>query len=111
LDAHGRGDAELVVPSLFVYEVVSVASRVLSLEQAAAFWRRFMSWRISVVEVGATIIGGALVVQGEFGCSFYDAIAPAVARELGAQLCSADVRANGQWPDVMLLPSSTGLGG
>jgi len=104
LRAHGRGEIELVVPSLFVYEVVAVAIRSLPAAQADAFWERFVSWRVSVVEVGATLVHEALAVRQELGCSFYDAVAPALARELGARLCSADVRAHGGWPGVMLLP-------
>ena len=104
LHAHGRGEVELVVPSLFVYEVVSVVTRSMPAAHADAFWERFVSWRVSVVEVGATLVRGALAVRGELGCSFYDAVAPALARELEAQLCSADVRAHGGWPEVMLLP-------
>ena len=104
LRAHGRGDVELVVPSLFVYEVVAVATRTMSTEHADVFWERFVSWRVSVVEVGATLVHEALTVRGELGCSFYDAVAPALARELAARLCSADVRAHGAWPEVMLLP-------
>lgn len=104
LHAHGRGEVELVVPSLFVYEVVSVATRSMPAAQADAFWERFMSWRVSVVEVGATLVREALAVREELGCSFYDAVAPALARELDARLCSADVRAHVGWPEVMLLP-------
>ena len=104
LRAHGRGELELVVPSLFVYEVVSVATRSMPAAQADAFWERFVSWRVSVAEVGATLVHEALAVREELGCSFYDAIAPALARELDARLCSADVRAHGGWPEVMLLP-------
>ena len=63
-----------------------------------------MGWRIGVVEVGATLVSDVLEVRGELGCSFYDAVAPALARELNARLCSADVRAHAGWPDVMLLP-------
>ena len=91
------------MPSLFVYEVVSVATRSMSAAQADAFWERFMTWRVSVVEVGATLVREALAVREELGCSFYDAVAPALARELDARLCSADVRAHAGWSDVMLL--------
>jgi len=104
LRSHGRGEVELVVPSLFVYEVVSVATRSMPAAHADAFWERFVSWRVSVVEVGTTLVHEALAVREELGCSFYDAIAPALARELEARLCSADVRAHGRWPEVMLLP-------
>ncbi len=108
LGGHGRGEIELVVPSLFVYEVVSVATRSMSAAQADAFWERFMSWRVCVVEVGASLVREALAVRDELGCSFYDAVAPALARELDATLCSADVRAHSGWPEVMLLGGARG---
>lgn len=103
LRRHGRGEIELVVPSLFVYEVVGVATRVMSASDARVFWWRFMSWRIGVREVGGALLEEALLVREKLGCSFYDAVAPALATELGGQLCSADRRAHGEWPGVELL--------
>ena len=103
LRSHGRGEIELVVPSLFVYEVVAVAMRTMSAANASIFWERFVSWRVSVVEIGAPLVKEALLVREQLGCSFYDALAPALAVYLDARLCSADRRAHGEWPDVMLL--------
>ena len=103
LRRHGRGEIELVVPSLFVYEVIAVAARTMSAADARAFWERFMSWRLSVVEVGGALVDEALVVRNRLGCSFYDAVAPALASQLDARLCSADLRAHGEWPGVELL--------
>jgi predicted nucleic acid-binding protein len=103
LRAHGRGEITLVVPSLFVYEVVAVATRVLSASDAPVFWQRFMSWRLGVVEVGAELVDQALVVREQLGCSFYDAVAPALAGQLGVELCSADRKAHGEWPNAVLL--------
>lgn len=104
LHAHGRGEIGIVVPSLFVYEVVSVATRSMAITHGVEFWERFVSWRLSVVEVGASLVSEALAVRQELDCNFYDAVAPALARDLGARLCSADVRAHAGWPEVMLLP-------
>ena len=103
LRSHGSGEIELVVPSLFVYEVVAVATRTMSAANAAIFWERFVDWRVSVVEIGAPLVKEALAVREHLGCSFYDALAPALAVHLDAQLCSADRRAHDTWPDVMLL--------
>ena len=63
LRAHGRGEVTLVVPSLFVYEIVAVATRRLSATHAQVFWQRFMSWRLSVVEVGGELVDQTLVVR------------------------------------------------
>ena len=101
--SHGRGEVELVVSSLFVYEVVAVAIRTLSAADAHAFWDRFMTWRVRVVEVGGELVHETLSVSARLGCSFYDATAPTLALRLDAQLCSADSRAHGEWPDVVLL--------
>jgi predicted nucleic acid-binding protein len=103
LRSHGVGDVELVVPSLFVYEVVAVATRTLSAEDARTFWERFLAWRIGVVEVSDALVSEALGVREQLGCNFYDALAPALAAHLDAQLCSADSRAHGEWPGVRLV--------
>lgn len=103
LRAHGAGEIELVVSSLFVWEVVAVAARALSAEDAREFWERFVTWRIVVAEVGDSLMRDALAVRERLDCSLYDAVAPALAAQLGAVLCSADRRAHAQWPEVQLL--------
>ena len=101
--AHGRGKIELVVPSLFVYEVIAVATRTMSASDARAFWDRFMSWRLSVFEVGGELVHEAIAVRERLGCSFYDAVAPALAVRMGAQFFSADARAHARFAGVQLL--------
>ena len=103
LRSHGRGEIQLVVSSLFVYEVVAVATRTMSASGAHVFWERFVSWRVSVVEVGGAFVDEVLTVRERLGCSFYDALSPALAEQLGAQLYSADRRAHGGWPDAVLV--------
>jgi len=103
LRTHGRGEIQLVVPSIFVYELVAVATRTMSAADACVFWERFLSWRIAVVEVGGALVHEALELQDRLGCSFYDAVAPALAERLGAPLYSADVRAHGLVPDAVVL--------
>jgi len=101
--AHGRGETQLVVPSLFVYEVVAVATRTLSAADARVFWERFMSWRLSVVEVGGDFVSEVLAVRERLGCSFCDAASPALAAQLDTQLYSADARAHAQFAGVQLI--------
>jgi len=103
LRAHGAGEIELVVSSLFVWEVVAVAARALSAEDARDFWERFVTWRIVVAEVGDSLVREALSVRERLDCSLYDAVSPALASQLGAVLCSADRRAHAAWPEVQLL--------
>ena len=95
LRSHGSGEVELAVPSLFVYEVVAVATRALSAADARSFWDRFLTWRIGVAEVSDALVCEALEVRERLGCSFHAALAPALAVQLDAQLCSADARAHG----------------
>jgi len=101
--AHGRGEIQLIVPSLFVYEVVAVATRTMSAADARVFWERFMNWRLSVVEVGGDFVSEALAVRERHGCSFYDAVSPALAAQLDTQLYSADARAHAQLAGVVLI--------
>jgi predicted nucleic acid-binding protein len=103
LRAHGAGEVVIVVPSLFVYEFVAVATRLLAPEQARELWTRFVAWRIHVREVGDRLIGDALDVRFAHGCSLYDAVAPALAAQLHAPLYSANRRAHGGVEGAILL--------
>jgi predicted nucleic acid-binding protein len=91
------------VPSLFVYEVFAVASRTLGDDDLSELWSRLLSWRLRVRDVDAALVPEALHIRGELGCSLYDAFSPAVALQADAVLYSADAKAHGQWPDVVLL--------
>lgn len=103
LTSHGRGEISLVVPSLFVYEVMGVAVRSIPAPGCAELWRRFLGWRISVVELRDRLMRDALTVRERLSCSLYDAVAPALAEDLDAELFSADRRAHEAWPGVTLL--------
>jgi predicted nucleic acid-binding protein len=103
LRAHGADEIEIVVSSLFVWEIVAVAARSLSAEDAREFWERFVTWRVVVAEVGDSLVRDALAVRERLDCSLYDAVAPALASQLGAPLCSADRKAHAEWPGVQLL--------
>jgi predicted nucleic acid-binding protein len=102
LAAHGRGELELVVASVFVYELMAVASTTPTVDPSQ-LWVRFVRWRIRVREIDSPLMLAALAVQRARGCSLYDAFAPALAEELGAPLYSADRRAHGDWPGAVLL--------
>lgn len=103
LRQHGEGSVELVVPSLFTYELMAVAERTLDPDRSDELWNRFIAWRISVVYVHVALMRDALAIRRELGCSLYDAVAPALARQLGVALVSADRRAHGKWPGVRLI--------
>jgi len=60
--------------------------------------------RAKLSDTGEAIEDVIPVALGEqLDCSFYDALAPALALRLDAQLYSADRRAHGEWPEVVLL--------
>ena len=98
LAAHGRGEVTIVVPSLFVYEFMSVATPFLAEADLRELWTRFLDWRIHVREIGDGLMRDALAVRDRLGCSLYDAVAPALAERLEARFYSADERAHGAWP-------------
>lgn len=103
LGQHGSGEIAIVVPSLFVYEFAGVATRVLDPAERDELWQRFLSWRIVVREVGDALIGDSMRIADRLGCSFYDAVAPALAEALGAPLISADREAHATWPGAVLI--------
>jgi predicted nucleic acid-binding protein len=103
LKAHGAGEITIVVPSLFVYELMNVAARCLSPEDTLGFWERFVAWRIPVRGVGDDLVRGGMKARARLGCSLYDAVAPALAAEIGAPLYSADRAAHAGWPGVTFI--------
>jgi predicted nucleic acid-binding protein len=102
LAAHGSGELEIVVASAFVYEIMAVATRTPGID-AAGLWERFLAWRIRMREVDGPLLRETLDVCGRLDCSLYDAVAPALAEEIGAVLYSADRGAHGKWPSVELI--------
>jgi len=102
LAAHGRGEIEIAVASVFVYEFMAVASRTPTLH-ATSLWGHFVRWGIRIREIDSPLMLAALAVRTRSGCALYDAFAPALAEELAATLYSGDRRAHGDWPSVVLL--------
>ena len=103
LSAHGRGEVQLVVPSIFVYEVLDVARRSRGIEAATALWESLADDDIAVAGPGVDLTRETLAMAGRLGCSVYDAAAPALAAHLGVMLVSADRRAHSRYHDVRLL--------
>jgi len=54
-------------------------------------------------ELDAPLMREMFDVAGRLGCPLYDAVAPALAEEIGAVLYSADHRAHDMWPGVVLI--------
>lgn len=100
---HGLGRLSIAVPSLFVYEVMSAATRGYVRDLGHDVWRWLAEWRIGMWELNGPLMCEALEVRARLGCSLYDAFSPALAGMLDAPLYSADRRAHAAWPGVVLI--------
>lgn len=92
------GDAKLVVPDLFVYEVLRTVRRKaddVAAREVPGFFER--AGLITVPPVVA-VLRETLQQASALGCDVYDACAPAIASLLGAPLYSADRRAHATFP-------------
>ena len=100
---HGEGRVRIVVPIIFVHEIIDVARRRYGVARARELWHRLREDDITVVGIDDPLIEAMLDVCAEVGCTFYDAAAPALARRLGAPFVSADRRAHGDLEDVEII--------
>lgn len=94
LRQHGSGEVALIVPDVFVFEVLDVARRRFGIEVASQLWKRLKAERISVVPSDASSFDEVIAVAQRLACSTYDAAAVVLAEATGAQLVSADARAH-----------------
>jgi len=97
------GLARVVVPTHFAHEVLSVVERRLDTGGIVDAWDVMRLSRIEMVPLTDEVVREAAAQCGLLGCSFYDALAPAVASLLGATLVSADARAHAAYPGVELI--------
>lgn len=103
LSAHREGTVHLVVPALFVVEVVAVAVRHGGPALGEKTWSSLQLAGLTTVGLDDVLAASALQHCRLLRCSFYDAIAPALAEALSATLVSADERAHGDVPGVQLI--------
>jgi predicted nucleic acid-binding protein len=103
LSAHGIGELEIVVASLFCYEYLAVARRERVPGRSERAWQVIRGSALTIVEIDDALVVAAIEESEALDCSFYDAVAPALARLLGAQLYSADHRAHAAVPGVVLV--------
>lgn len=103
IDRLGAGDVVLVVPAVFPHEVLDVARRRYGASHARRVWTRFDAAGLAVAGVDASLIDATLAVSERFGCTVYDAAAPALAARLGCAFVSADRRAHGRMKRVRLI--------
>lgn len=100
---HREGLVRLVVPAQFVLEVVAVAVRRGGPGLGSRTWDALRQVGLTVVGLDETLAGEAFEQCRALECSFYDALAPALAERLGARLCSADKRAHQSFGEVELI--------
>lgn len=97
------GRVRIVVPDLFVYEVVRTVLRKAGPASAQEVVRFFSLSHIISVPPGERVLAESLREAGSLGCDFYDACAPAIASLLGATLYSADRKTHAGYPGVVLV--------
>jgi len=100
---HAGGAVRLIVPVIFVHEVLDVARRLYGVGRARDLWHHLERDEITVVGLDSQLTLATLDIAEELGCTFYDAAAPALAARIGATLVSADRRAHGSVDRVRLL--------
>jgi predicted nucleic acid-binding protein len=98
-----EGELSLAAPVHFAHEVLSVVARHYSAKDVPAAWQRMSQAGITLVPLSDEIVEEAAAQADALDCSFYDALAPACAALLGATLYSADARAHGGYPSVVII--------
>jgi len=97
------GDLALSAPTHFVHEVLAVVQRELGTVAIPEAWRHLLASGITIVPLTDEVVGEAARQCELLDCAFYDALAPACAALLGGTLVSADERAHGAFPGVLVV--------
>jgi predicted nucleic acid-binding protein len=97
------GAVRLAAPTHFAHEVLSVVKREMGPRAIVEGWKHIQDSGIAIIPLTSEVVTEAAVQCEALGCSFYDALSPACAALLGAELASADARAHGAYPDVLLI--------
>lgn len=100
---HRDGRLRLVVPSHFVHEVVATAVRHAGVGFGEEAWTHLDDAGLTVFGLDDVLARSAFEQCRALSCSFYDALAPALAEQLGATLYSADRRAHGGFAGVVII--------
>jgi predicted nucleic acid-binding protein len=103
LHSAAAGEITLVVPDLFVYEVLRTVRRKAGDGSAQAVVEFFSTAGLVTVPPIDRVLRAMLDQASALGCDVYDACAPAIASLLGADLYSADRRAHAAFPGVTLI--------
>ncbi len=103
LQSCAAGEIGIAAPAHFVHEVLAVVRREHGSQKVVPAWECLVEAGLDVVPLTGDVVAGAARQCELLGCTFYDALAPAVAHLLGATLVSADARAHGAHPGVQLI--------
>lgn len=97
------GEVRLAAPTHFVHEVLATVKRENSADVVMEAWQIIKASGLAIVPLTDEVIAEAARQCELLGCSFYDSLAPACAVLLDATLASADRRAHGAFPGVLLI--------
>ena len=97
------GSARIVVAAHFIHEVVAVSVRHGGPGLGRTTWRALSSAGLTTIQLDDRLARAALDQCELLGCTFHDALAPAIAAELGGTLCSSDSRAHSRVEGVRLV--------
>ncbi len=103
LQALADGRVEIVVSEHFLHEVLAVINREGGREAMLRAWSDLSATGIRRVQLSDALVNETARQCDLLECSFYDALAPALATLLEAPLYSGDRRAHASFRDVQLL--------
>jgi len=103
LEDHREDRVRIVVSSHFFHEVVAVAVRRGGADLGERTWASLRGADLTVLGLDDALAAAAFAQCRELGCSFYDALAPALAERLGATLYSANARAHAAVSGVVVV--------
>lgn len=92
---HADGVIAIHVAEHFVVETLGVVNRWFGPAAILPAWDAITLAQIEVHALNPELVGEAARQCALLGCTFYDALAPALAVIMGAELVSADRRAHG----------------
>lgn len=102
-EAHSEGELTIVVDTLFMYEVVGAVCAREGDAVAHRAWKALQESNFVMLPLSRELMEHAIDARTRVCCSLYDATSVAVAELLGATLYSADARAHGDLPGVVIV--------
>jgi len=106
LERHAEGEIDIHLPAQCMGEILAVVARSSGPTGPIRAWVALDMAKLEQHGFSDELLHEARRQMYVLGCVFYDALAPALASLLGAELYSADKRAHGDYPGVTLLLSN-----